>query len=138
MFFIRYPIWLCIIKRAYYLAIDRIVVANCRIPNAMVLLLPVDLKLLHLALFLSPFLVPSLPDSVDYSIYHQKIGGRGYVCNLCGKESKQKVNSINHINSKHISVDYICPLCQYVNKTDAARRMHIRLVHKKSTKYMMY
>ena len=100
---------------AYYLAIDRIVVANCRIPNAMVLLLPADLKLLHLALFLSPFLVPSLPDSVDYSIYHQKIGGRGYVCNLCGKESKQKVNSINHINSKHISVDYICPICQYVN-----------------------
>ena len=84
-------------------------------------------------LVLRIFLLPSLADGdgIDYSPYLEKIV-RGWLCKICAKEGKNRRDMINHVDSRHISVDYICPICQYVNKTNAARSMHILKVHKRS------
>ena len=74
----------------------------------------------------------SLADGIDYSPYLKQIKGRGWLCKICSKESKYKTNMVNHVDSRHIFVDYVCPICQYVNKTYAARRMHMMSVHKLS------
>lgn len=37
---------------------------------------------------------------------------------------------INHIDLKHISAIYACPLCKHVNRTEDSRKRHILRSHK--------
>ena len=73
--------------------------------------------------------LPSLADGDPYSQYLDKVKGRGWMCKVCAKVDKNKANMRLHIDVNHINARYVCPFCQYVNKTEDSRRKHIIRVH---------
>ena len=84
---------------------------------------------LHLNILISwLFHLPYLADDL-YSPYLERVKGRGWTCKICAKEDTNKSNMRLHIDANHINARYLCPFCQYVNKTEDSRRKHIVRVH---------
>ena len=74
---------------------------------------------------------PYLADGeYEYGQYLRRVKGVGWMCRVCAKVDRNKANMRLHVDVNHIDARYVCPFCQYVNKTEDARRKHVNYKHR--------
>lgn len=64
-----------------------------------------------------------------------ELGEHVWECTECSYSHKKKTNTFRHVESKHVSCVYLCPMCGQSNTCRNSLKQHLNLKHGVSQTY---
>ena len=64
-----------------------------------------------------------------------ELGEHVWECTECSYSHKKKTNTFRHVESKHVSCVYLCPMCGQSNTCRNSLKQHLNLKHGVSQSY---